>query len=552
VDHVLAGRDLPSWLAPAVRVVPFADGPKGQIGWAVGATLFIFVLDWACSLATKYANVTLGQRITQEIAGDLLRRLQQLSLQFHARRSTGDSIRRVTSDCGSIAVIIRDAILPVFGAVVTLVFMLIIMSRLSPTLTMVAVLAMPCMGLVFHLYAQQMLDRSYRQYDAEAGIYTVVEQTFSTFPAVKAFGRELLNESLLRTAAADTVRAALSLVSVQLQFKILVGLVTALGTSAIIWIGGLAAMRGEASIGIIVLFLSYLAALYTPLEAIMYTGSTIQTAGGGARRVFEILQNEPQVIDRANAITMPRLRGRVRFDNVHFAYDDTLPLLRGVSLDVDVGETVALVGETGAGKSSLVSLIPRFIDPTAGRVLIDEHDVREVQLRDLRRQIAIVSQDPFLFPLTIAENIAYGRPSASRSEIESAARAASADHFISRLSDGYDTVVGERGATLSGGERQRISIARALLMDARILILDEPTSALDVETERAVVGALNEVLAGRTTFVIAHRLSTVRRADRIVVLQNGTILEVGSHDQLVESGGVYSRLVQLQAHTQQI
>jgi ATP-binding cassette subfamily B protein/subfamily B ATP-binding cassette protein MsbA len=263
-------------------------------------------------------------------------------------------------------------------------------------------------------------------------------------------------------------------------------------------------------------------------------------------RVEEILRAEPEVIDRPGARLLGPVKGSIVFEDVSFSYDAGRPILCGMSLDVKAGETVALVGATGAGKSTLVSLIPRFFDPSEGRVLIDGQDVREVQLSSLRSQVALVLQEPFLFPLTIAENIAYGRPDASAAEVEAAARAANAHDFVIRLPQGYDTVIGERGATLSGGERQRLSIARALLKNAPVLILDEPTSALDASTEALIMQAMRNLVSGRTTFIIAHRLATVQNADRIVVLENGHIAESGTHQQLITRGGLYARFSALQ------
>ena len=278
----------------------------------------------------------------------------------------------------------------------------------------------------------------------------------------------------------------------------------------------------------------------------MYSTSTIQGAAGSALRVREILGAERKVKDSPRAVPLPTAHGHVQIESVTFGYEPGRPVLRNVSLQAQPGETVALVGATGAGKSTLISLIPRFFDPWQGRVCVDGRDVREVQLKSLRSQIAIVMQESFLFPLTIAENIAYGRPRAVMTEVEAAARDANAHDFIMKLPAGYQTIVGERGATLSGGERQRISIARALLKNAPILILDEPTSALDVETEGALLEALNRLTKDRTTFIIAHRLSTVRRANRIVVLKEGQVVEVGNHDALLARGGVYAAFCQLQ------
>jgi ATP-binding cassette subfamily B protein len=295
-----------------------------------------------------------------------------------------------------------------------------------------------------------------------------------------------------------------------------------------------------------VLFLGYLGLLYDPINAIMYTGSAIQSAAGSARRVAELLEIEPQPRDTPNARPLGRVQGSVRLCNVSFGYGPDRPVLRNVSLEVRPGETCAIVGPTGAGKSTLVSLIPRFHDPSEGVVLVDGTDVRSVRVADLRSNVSLVLQDPLVFPLSIAENIAYGRPDASEAEIEAAARAANAHAFIERLPRSYATVVGEGGWTLSGGERQRLSIARALLKDAPILILDEPTSSLDAQTEAEVLAALGVLIEGRTTIIIAHRLATVEAADRIIVLQDGTIAESGTHAELMRTGGVYSLYVSLQ------
>lgn len=546
VDHVLQGRLMPQWVQQFVANLPGPATTDYLIGWSVAATVVLFLLSWAVSLAMTYTGISLGQRMVYHLAAELFARLQKLSLRFHARRAVGDNIRRVTADCASVATIVKDGLLPVASALVSLVAMFMIMWSVNPTLTLLAVAIVPYMIFVFRAYAQPMLEKSYRQQEVEGGIYTTVEQTFSALAIVQAFGREDWNDRYFKRCTGDALAATLDLTNVQLRFKVLMGLATAVGTAGILWIGARQAMAGEVTVGTILLFLSYLGALYTPIESVMYTSSTIQGAAGSAQRVWEIMDTEPDVRDKPGAVALGRARGHVTIENATFGYEVNRPVIRGVSLDITPGKTIALVGPTGAGKTTVAGLLPRFFDPWEGRVLVDGRDVRDAQLKSLRQNVALVLQESFLFPVTIAENIAYGQPSATVAKIEAAAKAAGAHEFITRLPRGYQTVLGERGVSVSGGERQRLSIARALLKDAPILILDEPTSALDAETEAALLAALHQLAVGRTTLIIAHRLSTVRHADQIVVLNEGQIVETGTHDQLIAARGQYARLYEMQ------
>jgi ATP-binding cassette subfamily B protein/subfamily B ATP-binding cassette protein MsbA len=529
-----------------MQVLPGGAGQTSLIGWSVAATVVIFLLSWAVGLLTAYANISLGQRMVYDLAGDLFAKLQQLSLRFHSSKSVGDNIRRVTSDCTCISVIVKDAVLPVFGSVVSLVAFFTVLWRFDAALTLLALAVVPYMMLVFWFYAEPMMERSYQQQEIEGKIYDLVEQTFTAIPAVQAFGREKFNDQQFARRAGETIAATVSLTNLQVQFKILMGLATAVGTAAILWLGATHVIAGTLSLGAIVAFISYLGSLYAPLEAIMYTNAIIQGAAGSARRVQEVLGTEDDVSDKPGARSLTAVQGHVQIENVTFGYKSGQPVLRDVSLEARPGETVALVGATGAGKSTLAGLIPRFFDPWEGQLLLDGQDLRELRVKSLRGHVSIVLQDAFLFPMSIAENIAYGRPEATQAEVEAAARTANAHEFIQKLPDGYATTIGERGATLSGGERQRISIARALLKNAPILILDEPTSALDVETEGSLVKALEQLAKGRTTFIIAHRLSTIRRADRIAVLDGGRLVEIGTHDELIKRGAIYARYHELQ------
>lgn len=540
VDYVLQGKEKPAALVRVLDSLPGASSTAGLIGWSVGATVIFFLLGWLVGLANAYLNISWAQRMVYDLAADLFARLQQLSLRFHASKSVGDNIRRVTADCACISTIVRDAMLPVVSALVSLVAMFLIMWRLDQGLTVIALLVVPYMAVVFRLYASRMMERSYREQEEESKIYEIVEQTFTAIPVVQAFSHEDENDRRFHAMTGKALSATLASTRVQLQFKLLIGLATAAGTAVILWLGAQHALNGELSVGKILLFLSYLASLYVPLEAIMYSSSTIQGAAGSARRVWEVLGTEREVTDKVDAIALNDVRGNVKFENVSFSYRNGQGVLTNIAFEVQPGETIAIVGATGAGKSTLVSLIPRFFDPIEGRVLLDGKNLRDIQLKSLRRNISIVLQEPFLFPLSIAENIAYANPAATFKEIEAAAVAANAHDFITKLPKGYHTIVGERGATLSGGERQRLSIARALLKNAPILILDEPSSALDAESEGLLLGALETLTKGRTTFIIAHRLSTIRRADRILVLEGGKIAESGSHEELLSLGKLYA------------
>jgi ATP-binding cassette subfamily B protein/subfamily B ATP-binding cassette protein MsbA len=548
IDHVLGQQALPAPLKGWIAHLPGPAGAPGIILWICISTVLIFLAGTIMSMVSTVASVSFGQRMTFDLGADLFLHLQRLSLLFHTRRPVGDTIARVTGDPYCVQVLVTGVLLPLLQSLGTLAAMFLVMWSLEPTMTLLALTVVPFLVLNIWLFGKPMKARGRVRRDLEGRMMSVVQQALNAIPAVQAYTREEREHDRFRRHADDTVAAYRRATAADMWFKLFVGLVTSIGTAAVMWVGAYAALEGRITAGTVLVFLTYLAALYAPLNAITYSASTLQYAAANADRVLEILDLPLDVRDAADARELA-LKGHVRYEDVTFGYDAGRAVLKNVSFEVRPGEVVAIVGPTGGGKTTLVNLLVRFFDPWSGRVTVDGHDLRELKVKSLRQQVAIVLQEPFIFPLTAAENIAYGRPEAGRVEIESAAASAAADTFISRLPEGFDTVVGERGATLSGGEKQRLSIARAFLKDAPILILDEPTSALDARTERKLLDVLERLMRDRTTFIIAHRLSTIRNADRILVVDQGNVVEQGTHEELVERGGLYASLYWQQMDT---
>ena len=546
IDHVLTETPMPwafahSWSSQSLLLLTCAG------------LVVVYLLLGGLRILNDYTTIRIGQKMVNDLRRDLYSQIQRLSLSFHHRRQVGDLLYRLTSDTYAIQTLTMNGLFPVLCSLTLFVGMFLVMIRMDPLLTFLALIVCPILFVFVMISPLRgwLIASATRMHQQKSSVFSLVQWAIPALRITQAFTKEEEEHRRFMALSQKSLRAELHFYLLQNFYSGTVSIVIAIGTAVVIWVGARHVLAGTLTIGALIVFTAYLASLYGAIDSIAQAYGSIQGAKVSLQRVVEIMEVEEELKEGSRVFPNGGAKGEVAWDEVSFQYIPGQLVLRRVDLNVYPGQKVAIVGRTGAGKSTLVSLLPRFYDPKSGRVTIDGIDIREFKLKSLRRQIAMVLQPPLVFPLTIRENLIYGRPEATEEEVVNAAQLARIHETIVTLPEGYDTVVGEQGATLSEGEKQRLTIARAILFNAPILILDEPTSSVDAETEALIMEGLRELTAGRTTFIIAHRLSTVRQADLIVVVRGGRIIEQGTFDGLMRRQGDFAKLYRTQFSAQE-
>jgi ATP-binding cassette, subfamily B, bacterial len=523
VDSVIGSQPLPKFLGGLVSQNT-ADSYINVLALAIGLLLSIALLQQLQRLASSLLDAYTSEQLVLAFRSQLFRHVQRLSLSYHDTKGSTDSTYRIQYDAPSIRWVLIDSLIPLMTATLTLAGMIYITFKMDWQLALVASGVSPLLYILFRIQGPRLRRQWTTLYNLQSFAMAIVQEVLVALRVVKAFGKEDMEHDRFVRHSQQSLQARIRLAFAEGVFRLFVGLIIAVGTALIFFIGVRHVRTGVLTVGELLIVVTYLSQLYERLEALSQTAANLQGSLASAERAFSLLDEVQDVTEKADAVHVIRSTGNVSFRNVSFSYGQGRPIIQHVSFQISPGTRVGIVGATGAGKTTLVNLLTRFYDPTAGQILLDGVDLRDYKLTDLRNQFAIVLQEPVLFSTSIAENIAYGRPGASKEKIVQAAKQANAHEFILRLRDGYDSQVGQLGMTLSGGERQRIALARAFLKDAQIVILDEPTSSVDVNTEANILSAMERLMLGRTTFMIAHRLGTLKSCDVLLVIENGRLV----------------------------
>lgn len=551
VDYALGDVMVPQWLAHSLALLGLSVSPMLLILLAGLISLSLFALNVVLEIGLSWAWMATGQRMVYELAADLFARLQKLSLGYHSRSEVGDKLDRIMTDSWCVYSIVSDLLVSPVQRILTIVGVGVVAWWLDPWLTVLALIVSPVLAASVRYFGPLLKRRARIAREAHARLTSFVHQTVTSIPLVQAFDTERRNQAHFQTLVEDAVAASQKGVLLDKSFALVNGLANTTGMAFVIFAGGQRVLAGDLTVGSLLVFLAYVRTLQGAFRQLLEVYRKFKTSEASLERIIEIMDADDEIREVSNAIKIPRLisssvGASIEFDGVYFGYAPDQFALRDLSFCVSPGKRIAVVGATGAGKSTLAALIPRFYDPRSGTVSINGCNVRQAHLDSLRSMVAMVAQEPYLLPLTVAETIGFGAPQASRQQIMAAAKAAQAHDFIEQLPRGYDEMIGQRGSTLSGGQKQRLAIARALILDTPIVILDEPTSALDGQTEAELMRAIDNLTANRTTLIIAHRLSTIRTADRILVLVDGKLVESGTHEELIAKCGVYAGFCSVQ------
>jgi ATP-binding cassette subfamily B protein len=572
VDSILGSKPYPGWLPDAAR----AWGQPAQLTAVIAASLGLHLVHAAACAGHAYLSIGVGLRGLRRVRDDVFGWLQRLSLRYHHGTEAGDIIFRAGTDTSAFQILFLQGLLTFISATGTLLFMAVAMAQLNLRLAAVAMVAVPILLLSIKVFGRAMRVRGTAAQQAEGKVYALIHQGITALPLIQSHAREDHERQRFMTHTEAARQQKMAQQGLEVFYWGSISVILSACTLGVTWVGAQQVLAANLTVGELLVFLAYVAQLFDPLHQLSQVGATLSSASASTRRVFEILDTPEEVKDRPEARRVCQGRdlegsaglptsaddmfaaggapagspgpplpvyGNVTYDDVSFGYESSRPVLRQISFKLLAGTSAAIIGPSGAGKTTLLNLLPRFFDPVSGAVLLEGVDLRDLRLEDLRAQIALVLQEPIILPTTVAENISYGKPQATMEEIEAAAHAAGAAQLIEKLPEHYRTVIGDGGARLSVGEKQRINLARAFLKDAPILLMDEPTSALDVESEAQVVASLFALMRGRTTLMVAHRLTTIRRVDTILVVDNGRLTEMGAPEDLVAEQGYYARVV---------